>query len=118
MLSFNTIMEMVTKEPDKGDKLLISMVKDLENTRENFFGYSYVRTMRNILIGKEDAAIAPLFKDKEYFGCFYELKLDVLEEMMDELVKKNKLDAIYTEHGKLYCSHEYHESYCKKKNRK
>ena len=42
--------------------LIIRMVKDLEDTRDMYYGYSYVRTIRNILVGKEGALIAPLFK--------------------------------------------------------
>lgn len=62
MLSFNTIEAIKNGVPQRVNELLIAMVKDLEDTREIYHGYSYVRTMRNILIGKEDAAIAPNFK--------------------------------------------------------
>ena len=48
--------------------VLIKMVKDLEDTREIYHGYSYVRTMRNILTGKRSATIAPWFQGKEYYG--------------------------------------------------
>lgn len=113
MLSYGSKKEL-TIEMLHRNELLIAMVRDLEDTREHYHGYSYVRTMRNILIGKEDAAIAPVFKNKDYFGCFQELTLEELERMMDKLVKNNKLDVIHTSHGKLYCTHEYHEHLCKK----
>ena len=95
--------------------MFISMVKDLEDTREIYGGYSYVRTMRNILVGKKDASIAPYFKDKPYYGKFPSLRLEDLEKIMDSFVLANLIDVIYTQHGKLYCTHEYHEEYCKKK---
>lgn len=96
------------------NELLIAMVRDLEDTREHYHGYSYVRTMRNILIGKEDAVIAPVFKNKEYFGCIQELTLEELERIMDKMVKNERLDVIHTSHGKLYCTHGYHKHLCKK----
>lgn len=114
MLWFNSISAKETGAPQRANELLIGMVKDLEKTREIYHGYSYVRTMRNILIGKEDAAIAPAFKSKPYYGQFEGMTLEVLEQMMDTLVETNQLDVIHTEHGKLYCSHEYHEYLCKK----
>lgn len=115
MLSFNTMEAIKSGVPQRVNELLIGMVKDLEDTREVYHGYSYVRTMRNILIGKEDAAIAPVFKDKPYYGQYKEMTLEVLEMMMDVLVETDQLDIIYTDHGKLYCTHEYHEYLCKKK---
>ena len=66
--------------------LLIQMVKDLEDTREMYWGFPYVRTMRNILVGKETAVIAPAFKGKPYYGVFETLKLSSLEIMMDLLL--------------------------------
>ena len=33
------------------DMVILCMVKDLEDTREKFQGYSYITTMRNILVG-------------------------------------------------------------------
>lgn len=101
--------------PQRANELLIGMVKDLENTRDVYKGYSYVRTMRNILIGKEDAAIAPFFDMKPYYGQFYELSLEELEQMMDVLVKTNQLRVFVTEHGKLYCTQEYYEYLCMKR---
>ncbi len=89
--------------------LIIKMVKDLERTREDYCGYAYVRTIRNILVGKESAAIAPLFKDKLYYGQFFSLRLDEVEYMMDTLVKKGLLKIIYTQRGKLYCTPEYYD---------
>ena len=94
--------------------MLIAMIKDLEETREIHGGYSYVRTMRNILVGKEDAAIAPYFKGKPYYGIAPTMKLEELENIMDSFVKANLIDVLHTKHGKLYCTHEYHEDYCKK----
>lgn len=96
--------------------LIIDIVKDLENTRDIFYGYSYVMTMRNILIGKEDAIIAPNFKEKYYYGVIDKLTLHELEELMDELVKENLLCVIYSKKGKkLYCTHEYYKELCEKK---
>ena len=62
MLSFSTIEAIKSGVPQRVNELLIGMVKDLEDTREMYQGYSYVRTMRNILIGKEDAVIAPFLR--------------------------------------------------------
>lgn len=91
--------------------LIVLMVRDLERTREYYCGYAYVRTIRNILTGKEGAAIAPLFKDKPYYGQYYRLRLDKVEHMMDALVKEGLLKIIYTQRGKLYCSPEYHDEH-------
>ncbi len=88
--------------------LLIAMVKNLERTRAYYSGYAYVRTIRNILIGKEDAAIAPLFKDEPYYGLFYKLSMDQVECMMDALVRADRLKIIYTHRGKLYCTPDYY----------
>lgn len=96
------------KKYEKVYELIIQMVKDLEKTRDDYRGYSYVRTMRNILVGKEDAAVAPLFKEKPYYGLVDHMKLDELEGLLDKLVIDDKLDVIYTDHGKLYCTHEYY----------
>jgi len=115
MLWFNSKSALKTGVPQKADGLLISMVKDLEDTREIYHGYSYVRTMRNILIGKDDAAIASFFRDKPYYGQFEELKLEALEHMMDAMTVSGQLCIIYTEHGKLYCTQEYHDKLCKNK---
>lgn len=95
--------------------MFVSMIKDLENTRESYGGYSYVRTMRNILTGNKDATIAPFFKDKPYYGIFPYLKLSVLEEVLDSLVREKQIEVMITERGKLYCSHEYYEFLNKKK---
>ena len=88
--------------------LLIEMVKDLEKTRHDYGGYAYVRTMRNILVGKKDAIVAPYFIGKSYYGIVSNMKLEELEGIMDKLVKDNLLDIVYTDHGKLYCTHEYY----------
>ncbi len=71
---------------EKVNGLLIRLVKDLEDTRSEYRGFSYVRTIRNILIGKEDAAIAPFFEGKPYYGIFETLTLEQVEQMMDSLV--------------------------------
>jgi len=95
--------------------LLIKMVRDLEETREKFSGYAYVRTIRNILVGKEDAIIAPHFHEQTYYGMLDYLTLEETEGLMESLVKTNQLAYIFTEHGKLYCTLEYHENMCKKR---
>ena len=89
-------------------ELIIRMVKDLEDTRDMYYGYSYVRTIRNILVGKENALIAPLFKSKSYYGMFDYLNLSDTEAIMDRIVKSNQLDVKFTNRGKLYCTHEYY----------
>lgn len=94
--------------------LLVVMIKDLENTRHKYHGYSYVRTMRNILVGKKEAAIAPYFVDKPYYGKLEWIRLEDLEHMLDTMVSLHQIDVLYTEHGKLYCTHEYHVDMCKK----
>jgi len=91
------------------ESLLVSIVKDLENTRDKYSGYAYIRTIRNILVGKEDAIIAPHFKECIYYGIYGGLRLDEVEDKMNRLVIKGKLNIIYTEHGKLYCTHEYYK---------
>ncbi len=106
MLWFDSIEAHRTGKPQQGRNLLIRLVKDLEDTRSEYKGYSYVRTIRNILIGKEDAAIAPFFKGKPYYGQFETLTLERVEQMMDSLVSSYQLDVIRTEHGKLYCTRE------------
>lgn len=89
-------------------EMIIEMVRDLERTRHDYNGYAYVRTMRNILVGKKDAAIAPYFSRKPYYGVVPYLGLNDLEGIMDGLVRNNRLDIIFTEHGKLYCTHEWY----------
>ena len=115
MLWFNSKGAIETGVPQRANELLVQMIKDLEDTREIYQGYSYVRTMRNILTGNKQAAIAPHFRDKPYYGQFKNLKLEVLEQMLDSLVTTNQIDVLLTEHGKLYCTHDYHEYMCKKK---
>lgn len=92
----------------KLSRLLIEIVKDLEDTREIIHGYSYVRTIRNILIEK-DAAIAPNFKDKYYYGLIGNLTLEETEFMLDSMIKSNRLSCIHTNHGKLYCTKDYYK---------
>ena len=95
--------------------LLFTVVNDLERTRDVINGYSYVRTIRNILIGKSDAAIAPNFSGKKYYGLISDLTLEETETMMDNMVKSKMLSCIYTSHGKLYCTPDYHDDICRRK---
>lgn len=93
----------------------IELVKDLEDTRDDYKGYSYIRTMRNILIGNENATIAPFFASKPYYGMYERLKLEDLELIMDALVKAHQLEVVFTEHGKLYCTKEFYiDRLCKR----
>lgn len=92
-----------------GNELIVKMVKDLERTRKFYCGYAYVRTMRNILVGKEGAVIAPYFKNEPYYGQYYRLSLEEVEMMMDQLVRTGRLRVIRTSRGKLYCTPEYYE---------
>ena len=91
-------------------KLVIEIVQDLENTREDIHGYSYVRTIRNILIGKEDAIIAPNFKNKQYYGLVNELTLQETEKILDYLVVTNQITYFFTQNGKLYCTFDYYKT--------
>jgi hypothetical protein len=90
------------------EHLLVSMVRDLEETRYWCHGYAYCKTLRNILVGKENAVIAPHFNGKPYHGILSYLTLNEVGEMMDRLVRKHLLDVIYTNHGKLYCTPDYY----------
>ena len=110
MLAFNTKKAKETGQPEPIAEVLLQMVKDLEDTREIYQRYSYVRTMRNILAGKESALIAPYFKTKPYYGLFEELKLEETEYYFDNMVRAGLLDVIHTDHGKLYCTHEFYEN--------
>ena len=92
--------------------MLVKMIKDLEDTREKYHGYAYIRTMRNILVGKDNAIIAQHFKAKPYYSLFHKLALENTERMMDTLVHMNKIDIVWTDHGKLYCTPEYHNYLC------
>lgn len=98
----------------QSDYLFVKMVRDLEDTREDHRGYSYVRTMRNILIGKKDAEIAPLFEGKPYYGIFSDLSLEAMEQIMDAFVQLGQLEVEYTNHGKLYCTPEYYSRICRR----
>ena len=91
--------------------LLVQIVKDLEDTRHKYGGYAYVRTIRNILIGKKDATIAPNFINKHYYGIINELTLEETEKLLDSLLRDNKLQCIFTEHGKLYCTLDFYEKF-------
>lgn len=97
-------------------KLLIKIIQDLESTREKIQGYSYVRTIRNILIGKEDALIAPNFKNKQYYGLVNELTLQETEKMLDYLVNTNQITYFFTQNGKLYCTFDYYKTIYRKDN--
>lgn len=95
------------------EALLVAMVKDLEDTREKYNGYSYVTTIRNILVGKETAIIAPLFSAKPYYGIYEHLSKDETRRMMDGLIAKGWLGYVISNKGKkLYCTHEYHDFLC------
>ena len=96
------------------NSLLVSMVRDLEMTRGKYNGYSYVTTIRNILVGKESAYIAPFFVTKPYYGMFARLSKDETRRMMDKLISTGELDYIISDKGKkLYCTHEYHDHLCR-----
>ena len=94
----------------KIQSLLLDLVKDLEKTRYKYDGYAYARTIRNILTGNKDSSVADHFKDKYYYGVLNQLSLKDAEDLMDDMLKLNVLDCIFTEHGKLYCTHEYYQS--------
>ncbi len=93
------------------DNELLGIVKDLENTRQIYHGYAYPRTIRNILVGKQNAVIAPFFTKKRYYGLFARLSLDAVSQAMDKLVSLNKITCIYTDRGKLYCTWDYLTEY-------
>ncbi len=93
------------------DNMLVMMVKDLEDTREKYKGYSYPRTMRNILIGKRDAIIAPWFRRRPYYGRIQKLSLDEMTRIMDLLVRYGQLNYIISDSNKkLYCTNDYLKS--------
>ena len=94
---------------------IIKLVKDLEDTREEYGGYSYVRTIRNILEGNENSEIANHFSNKEYYGAYEFLSLSRAEEIMDELVAEGKLKVILAKRGKLYCTKEYYKHHQQQK---
>ncbi len=114
MIWINYDFSYISGVPADFEQYLISMVKDLEDTRAKYNGYSYVRTMRNILIGKNDAAIAPFFVEKKYYGLFSDLMMEECEKIMDTLVSRNKIEYVITDHGKLYCTKDYHDYLCRK----
>jgi uncharacterized protein YpbB len=95
-------------------KLLIGIIKDLENTQDYIYGYSYCRTIRNILVGNPKAVIALNFTDKQYYGIVEHLSLKETEEMLDYLVKSNRITYIFTERGKMYCTFDYYKSKCRR----
>ena len=114
MLWVNCDGSCISGVPENFESLLIQMVKDLEDTRYKYFGYSYRRTMRNILTGNISAVIAPNFMSKEYFGIVSYLTLDNCTKIMETLVKKGKIAYVDTEHGRLYCTKDYHDHICRK----
>lgn len=98
------------------DILIVSMVKDLEDTRDKYQGYSYVTTMRNILVGKPDAAIAPYFRGKIYHGIINKASKEDVEETMESMVNRGILCYVISETGKkLYCTNEHHDYLCSRK---
>jgi hypothetical protein len=97
-------------------KLLIGIINDLENTQDYICGYSYCRTIRNILVGNPKAVIASNFTDKQYYGIAEHLSLKETEGMLECLVKSNQVTYIFTEHGKMYCTFDYYKSRCQRKN--
>jgi uncharacterized protein YpbB len=95
-------------------KLLIGIINDLENTQDYICGYSYCRTIRNILVGNPKAVIASNFTDRQYYGVLEHLSLKETEEMLDSLVKSNYVTYLFTEHGKMYCTFDYYSNKCKR----
>lgn len=95
-------------------KLLQEIISDLENTQEYVSGYSYCRTIRNILTGNPKAVIASNFTNKQYYGIVEHLSLKETEEMLDYLVKSNRITYIFTERGKMYCTFDYYQSKCRR----
>lgn len=51
-------------------------------------------TIRNILVGKESAYIAPFFVTKPYYGMFARLSKDETRRMMDNLISAGELDYL------------------------
>ena len=85
------------------ESLLVQMVKDLEETAWKFHGYAYPRTIRNILIGKEDAEIAPNFKGKPYHGiASKDLKIVDASDILDGMVAKGYLDSFISDRNVHY----------------
>lgn len=115
MLWDNSTSVIETGQDKRMNALYVQMIKDLEDTRDVYKGYSYIRTMRNILIGNERAVIAPHFRDKKYYGQFKKLKLEAAEHIFDYLAQTNQIDIIFTEHGKLYCTHDYYKEMCRRR---
>ncbi len=102
---------MITRIPDELKSHLLCIVKDLEETRDIYSGFSYARTIRNILVGKETAIIAPFFDKKEYYGYLDYISIKSVEQILDNLVAEKQLWFVYTEHGKLYCTKDYYETH-------
>jgi uncharacterized protein YpbB len=93
-------------------KLLIEIINDLENTQHYIHGYSYCRTIRNILTGNPKAIIASNFMNKQYYGILNRLSLQETEKLLDYLVKDNQITYIFTNRGKMYCTFDYYERRC------
>jgi uncharacterized protein YpbB len=91
-------------------KLLLEIINDLENTQDYIRGYSYCRTIRNILVGNPKAVIASNFTDKQYYGIVEHLSLKETEGMLDCLVKSNHITYMFTERGKMYCTFDYYKN--------
>jgi hypothetical protein len=91
-------------------KLLLEIINDLENTQDYIRGYSYCRTIRNILVGNPKAVIASNFTDKQYYGIVEHLSLKETEGMLDCLVKSIHITYMFTERGKMYCTFDYYKN--------
>jgi hypothetical protein len=91
-------------------EFLIGIINDLEDTQEYVSGYSYCRTVRNILVGNPKSVIASNFTNKQYYGIIGSLSLKETEELLDYLVKLNQITYMFTKRGKMYCTFDYYKS--------
>ena len=96
------------------DDILVALVKDLEDTRDIYHGYAYIKTIKNILIGNNKSIIAPCFQEKSYYGICRSATRKDIKNLMDNLVEKGKLYADYRDKKVLYCTEEYLAELCKK----
>lgn len=88
-------------------KLLVEILRDIENTQSFYHGYGYRRTVRNILVGNKDSEVAVNFTNKKYYGIMKNLSLEDTENLLNQLVKENIITYNITEHGKMYCTFSY-----------
>lgn len=88
-------------------KLLVEILRDLENTQPYYHGYGYRRTVRNIITGNKDSEVAANFIDKKYYGVMKYLSLEDTENLLNQLVEENIITYDITEHGKMYCTFSY-----------